>query len=91
VDAAGSVGFWILPTAAGDLADTVQGSWESLANGDVIYVRGERVTGKPNMRARLIVFGGFSSFAGSVESMDPLTSVLRLRDFRSGRTRPVRF
>jgi hypothetical protein len=43
------------------------------------------------MRARLIVSGGFRSFAGSVESMDPLTSLLQLRDFRSGRIRPVHF
>jgi hypothetical protein len=91
VDAAGSVAFWILPTAADDPADTVQGGWESLAPGDAIYVRGERVTGMPTMRARLIVSGGFRSFAGSVESMEPLTSVLQLRDFRSGRTRPVHF
>jgi hypothetical protein len=91
VDAAGSVAFWILPTAADDPADTVHGGWESLAPGDAIYVRGERVSGMPNMRARLIVSGGFRSFAGSVESMEPLTSVLQLRDFRSGRTRPVHF
>ncbi|HYW44557.1 MAG TPA: hypothetical protein VE959_16975 [Bryobacteraceae bacterium] len=91
VDAAGSVTFWILPTAADDPADTVRGGWDSLAPGDAIYVRGEPVTGMPTMRARLIVSGGFRSFVGSVESMEPLTSVLQLRDFRSGRTRPVRF
>ena len=91
VDAAGSVTFWILPAAADEPSDTVRGGWESLAPGDAIYVRGERVTGIPTMRARLIVSGGFRSFAGSVESMEPLTSVLQLRDFRSGRTRPVHF
>ena len=91
VDAAGSVTFWILPAAADEPSDTVRGGWESLAPGDAIYVRGERVTGMPTMRARLIVSGGFRSFAGSVESMEPLTSVLQLRDFRSGRTRPVHF
>jgi hypothetical protein len=89
VDAAGSVAFWILPAAADEPSDTVRGGWESLALGDAIYVRGKRVTGIPTMRARLIVSGGFRSFAGSVESMEPLTSVLQLRDFRSGRTRPV--
>jgi hypothetical protein len=91
VNAAGSVAFWVLPAAADDPADTVHGSWESLAAGEAIYVRGERVPGMPTMRARLIVSGGFRSFAGSVESMDPLTNVLNLRDFRSGRTRPVHF
>ena len=91
VDAAGSVAFWILPTAADDPADAVRGGWESLATGDAIYVRGERVTGMRTMRARLIVSGGFRSFSGSVESMEPLTSLLRLRDFRSGRSRPVHF
>src|ERR1017187_31924 len=87
VDAAGSVAFWILPTAADDPADTIHGGWESPAPGAAIYVRGERATGMPTMRARLIVSGGFRSFAGSVESMEPLTSVLQLRVFRSGRAR----
>lgn len=73
VDAAGSVAFWILPAAADEPSDAVRGSWESLAPGNPIYVRGERVTGMPTMRARLIVSGGFRSFAGSVESMDLLT------------------
>jgi hypothetical protein len=91
VDAAGSVPFWILPTATHDSADTVHGGWESLATGDAIYVRGERVTGMPTMRATLIVSGGFSSLAGSVETMESLTSLLQLRDFRSGRSRPVHF
>ena len=91
VDAAGSVAFWILPTAANDPSETVSGGWESLALGDAIYVRGERVTGTPTMRARLIVSGGFRSVAGSVESMEPLKELLLLRDFRSGRDRPVHF
>jgi hypothetical protein len=91
VDAAGSVAFWILPTAADDPAESVHGGWESLAPGDAVYVRGERVAGMPTMRARLIVSGGFRSFAGAVESMEPLTSLLQLRDFGSGRIRPVHF
>lgn len=91
VDAAGSVAFWILPSAAHDPADTVNGGWESLALGDAIYVRGERANGMPTMRARMVVSGGFRSFAGSVESMEPLTELLVLRDFRSGRDRPAHF
>jgi hypothetical protein len=91
IDAAGSVAFWILPVAAVEPSDTVRGGWESLALGDAVYVRGERVAGSPAIRARLIVSGGFRSFVGSIESMEPLTSVLQLRDFRSGRTRPVHF
>ena len=91
VDAAGPVEFWTLPTAADDPSDAVRGGWESLATGDAIYVRGERATGMPARRARMIISGGFRSFTGSVESMEPLTSSLRLRDFRSGRIRTVHF
>ncbi len=91
VDAGGSVAFWILPAAAHDPADAVRGNWESLAAGDAIYVRGERATGMPTMRASLIVSGGFRSFSGSVESMEPLSNLVRLRDFRSGRSRSVHF
>lgn len=43
------------------------------------------------MRARMIVSGGFRSLAGSVESMDPLTKLLVLRDFQSGRSRRIHF
>jgi hypothetical protein len=43
------------------------------------------------MQARLIVSGGFRSFTGSVESMEPLTGLVQLRDFGSGRGRPVHF
>lgn len=91
VDAAGPVGFWILPTAADDPADAIRGSWETLATGDAIYVRGARLAGTQITQARLIVSGGFRSFSGAVESMEPLTSLVRLRDFHSGRSRPVHF
>jgi hypothetical protein len=91
VNAAGSVAFWKLPAAAHGPADAVQGGWESLATGDVIYVRGERAAGMRSMQARLIVSGGFRSFTGSVESIEPLTGLVHLRDFRVGRSRPVHF
>jgi len=72
-------------------ADVIRGGWETLVAGAAIYVRGVRLSGSQNMRARMIVSGGLRSFAGSVESMEPLTSLLLLRDFRSGRSRPVHF
>ena len=91
IDAGGPVAFWILPTAADDPAEAVRGGWETLVAGDAIYVRGERVPGTLTMRARLIISGGFRSFSGSIESIEPLTSLVRLRDFRSGRSRSVHF
>jgi hypothetical protein len=91
VDVAGPVAFWILPAAADDPAEAIRGGWETLVAGDDIYVRGERVPGTLTMRARLIVSGGFQSFTGSIDSIEPLTSLVRLRDFRSGRSRSVHF
>jgi hypothetical protein len=91
VDAAGPVAFWIMPKAARAPAAALRGSWASLATGDNIYVHGDRVPGMRTMRAALIVSGGFRSLAGSVESMEPLESLLRLRDFRSGRSREIHF
>jgi hypothetical protein len=91
VDAAGPVMFWSLPAGADDPADVIRGDWESLVVGDPIYIRGDRISGAQTMRARLIVSGGLHSFAGSIETMQPLTSLLLLRDFRSGRSRPVHF
>jgi hypothetical protein len=89
VDATGSVAFWIMPAAAEDPADAIRGGWDRLVTGDAIYVRGERAPGTPNMRAKLIVSGGFRSFAGSLESMEPLNELVTIRDFRTGRSRPV--
>jgi hypothetical protein len=91
VNAADAVPFWILPPAADDPAQAVHGGWESLAPGDAIYVRGERAAGVQDMRARLIVLGGFRSLTGSVESMEPLTGLVHIRDFRSGPSRAVHF
>jgi hypothetical protein len=86
IDTSGLLAFWILPPSANDPADAIRGGWETLARGDAIYIRGERVSGTLTMRARLIISGGFRSFAGSLESMDPLMELVRLRDFRSGRS-----
>jgi hypothetical protein len=89
VDVAGSVAFWMVPPSAEDPADTIRGSLDRLVIGDAIYVRGERVPGTPTMRARLIVSGGFRSFAGSLESMEPLKELVTIRDFRTGRSRSI--
>jgi hypothetical protein len=91
VDAAGPLAFWILPTGADDAGDVIRGSWDTLVAGDPIYIRGERTPGAQTVRARMVVSGGFRSFAGSVQSMQPLTEQLVLRDFQSGRRRPVHF
>jgi len=50
-------------------------NWEKLTVGDEIYIRGDRVPGTGAIRARVIVSGGFRSFVGSIESMDPLTRI----------------
>jgi hypothetical protein len=91
IDAAGPTAFWILPAQALDPANVVPGDWKELTAGDELYVRGDRAPGTGTIRARLIVAGGFRSFIGSIESMDPLTELLGLRDFRSGRRRSVHF
>jgi len=91
VDAAGQVALWTLPAGAIDAVDAVPGDWKQITSGDALYVRGDRDARTGMVRARLVVAGGFRSFAGSIESMEPLTSQLRLRGFRSGRSRDVHF
>ena len=91
IDAGGPIAFWTLPAQAIDPADAVPGHWQELKAGDEIYVRGDGASTTGAIRARLIVSGGFRSFIGAIESMDPLTEVLRLRDFRSGRSCSVHF
>ena len=91
IDAAGPLAFWTLPKQALDPADAVPGDWKKLTVGSEIYVRGDRAPESGTLHARLIVADGFRTFVGSMESMDPLTEQLRLRDFRSGHSRPVHF
>ncbi len=91
VDAAGPLAFWIMPAGAEHAGDVIGGSWDTLVAGDPIYIRGERTPGGQTVRARMVVIGGFRSFAGSVQSMQPLTEQLVLRDFQSGRSRRVHF
>jgi hypothetical protein len=86
----GAAGEWILPPHAVDPTDAIAGDWTKLAAGDEIYVRGETAS-EGGVRARLVISGGFRTFIGSIESMQPLTEELRLRDFRSGRSRSMHF
>ena len=91
IDAGGPMEFWILPPDALDPANAIAGDWSRLAVGDEIYVRGEKAPGAEAVRARLVISGGFRSLIGSIESMDPLAETIRLRDFRSGGSRSIRF
>src|SRR5205807_999248 len=91
VDAAGPLAFWIMPAGADDAGDVIPGSWDTLVAGDPVYIRGEGIPGAQTFRARMVVSGGFRSFAGSVQSIQPLTELLVLRDFQSGRSRRVHF
>jgi hypothetical protein len=91
VEAAEPAAFWMLPKTDNDLAGAIHGTWETLVVGDPIYVRGEWIPGTQAMRARLIVSGGFCTLSGSIESIDPLMSLVGLRDFRSGTIRSVHF
>jgi hypothetical protein len=91
IDVASSTAFWILAAEAIDSVDVVPGNWKTLTVGDALYVRGDRASGTGTIRARLLVAKGFRSFVGTLESMEPLTDSLGLRDFRSGRIRPIHF
>jgi hypothetical protein len=91
IDAVGPIASWTLPAQARDPADVIPSNWEKLTVGDEIYIRGDRVPGTGAIRARVIVSGGFRSFVGSIESMDPLKEFLHLRDFRSGSSRSMHF
>lgn len=91
VDTSGPVQYWNFPASAEDPADTVRSTGEALTPGQAVYVRGGRTSGSPNIQARLIVSGGLRTFAGSIESMDPLNSLLHLRDLRTGRSRLAHF
>jgi hypothetical protein len=91
IDIAEPIAFWVLPAQADDPAEAVTGNWRKAGIGDDLYVRGERQPGTAAIRARLIVAGGFRTFVGTVDAMDPLTETVQLRDFRSGRVRSIRF
>jgi hypothetical protein len=89
VDAGGKVVYWRFPRTAAGLSDAVRGSWDKILIGDAIYIRGERQSESGPMLARLIISGGFRSFVGTIEAIDALNGLIRLRDLGSGKTRVV--
>lgn len=91
IDALGPIASWTLPAQTRNPADLIPTNWKKLTVGDEIYIRGDRVPGTGVIRAKLIVTGGFRSFVGSIESMDPLREFLHLRDFRSDGIRSMHF
>jgi hypothetical protein len=91
IDVASPVASWTIPEKAFDPAGAIPADWKQLSVGEDIYVRGTRIPETETIRARVIISGGFRSFVGSVESMQPLEEQLTLRDFRLGHLNPVHF
>lgn len=89
VDASGKAAYWIFPRGSTELVDAVHSSWDRISAGDAIYVHGHRDIESGPLLAGLIIAGGFRSFVGEIESIEALNSLVRIRDFVSGKTRLV--
>jgi hypothetical protein len=81
--------YWFFPPDAVGLSDVVAGSWDRIATGDPLYVRGTKGTEAQSFVANLIVSGGVRSFAATIEPTDPLDDLLHVRLVHSGNMRTV--
>jgi hypothetical protein len=89
VDVDSHADYWSFPGHAIVMSEAVRGSLEGITSGDTLYVRGKKVGEGQHFVATLIVSGGFRSFAATIETMDILDEMLRVRLVLSGNTRTV--
>src|SRR5712671_1996821 len=88
VDIRPNAAFWVFPSNAIRLRDAVAGSFDKVAPGDTLYVRGTK-GGANRFSASLIVSGGFRSFAATIETMETLDEQMHVRLVLSGDKRTV--
>jgi hypothetical protein len=81
--------YWFFPRNSIRLGDAVAGSFDRVALGDRLYVRGAKTATNQNFAASLIVSGGFRSFAATIETMETLDEQLHVRLVLSGNRRTV--
>ena len=81
--------YWFVPANFKCLSDAVTGSLDRVAAGDRIYVRGSKDSASQTFVARLVVAGGFRSFAATIDTMELLDDQIRVHLVLSGNPRTV--
>jgi hypothetical protein len=89
VDVSPDAAYWFFPRNTIRLSDAVTGSFDKVAPGDTLYVRGTKDSGSQKFVANLIVSGGFRGFAATIETIKPLDELLDVHLVRSGNRRTV--
>jgi hypothetical protein len=73
------------PTAR-RLADSTSFRFEELQVGEPVYVRGTRSGSEPAIAASLVLKGGWRGILGTLVEVQPLGSVIKIREFGTGRS-----
>jgi hypothetical protein len=73
------------PTTARRLADLSSFELEDLQIGEQIFVRGTRDDTDPAITASLVLKGGYRAILGTLIDVQPLTSVVKVREYGTGR------
>ena len=89
VEVSPNAAYRFLPRNAVRLSDALPSSWEQIAPGDTLYVRGTKGGAGQKFVASLIVSGGFRSFAATIETIEPLDELLHVHLVQSGNRRTV--
>jgi hypothetical protein len=89
VDVGPDAAYWIIPRNSIRLSNAVPGSLDRVAAGDALYIRGTKSDTGLGFAAKLLVTGGFRSYAATIESMETLNELMHVRLVLSGNHRTV--
>jgi hypothetical protein len=73
------------PTTARRLSDLTPFELGELQIGEQIFVRGTRDVGDPAITASLVLKGGYRAILGTLIDVQPVTSVIKVREYGTGR------
>jgi hypothetical protein len=81
----GSVQLRAVPPGARRIQESTSFRLEDLRPGEAVYVRGARPGDGANMTASLVLHGGYRGILGTLAEVRVMSSVLRIREFGTGR------
>ncbi len=87
VDVSPNAAYWFFRRNAVNFRDAQTSSWDRIAPGDALYVRGTKGGAGQKFVASVIVSGGFRTFAATIETIEALDEVLHVHLVLSGNKR----
>jgi hypothetical protein len=85
VSLSSSVQLRTAPSTARRLAESTSFRFEDLQVGEQVYIRGSRHGSEPDIAASLILKGGWRGILATLLEVQPLGSIVKIREFGTGR------